>query len=811
VDSQFAIRDSSPGRTKDIVLIETLFILLLTQQGDVKGEKQPPLPEEILKRTPPSPVVPPEKAIGTLKIAAGFRIEQIAAEPLVADPIAFSFDPDGRLYVIELRGFMPSIDAKGEGAPVARIVRLDDTDGDGKRDRSTVFLDGLVMPRSICATNGGVLVADPPNLWFCKDTDGDGKCDQKTLVDGAYCPARGNPEHLANGLLPAMDNWIYNSESVWRYRYLDGRWVRSHTRFRGQWGISQDDVGRLFYNHNTVFLRGDLVPCYSAQAHSRLSTSVNLDLMKTQTVWPARPTPGVNRGYRPGVLRPDGSIAETNSACAPIVYRGDALPADCRGNVFVCDPSGNLVKRLILDVAPDRITPRNAYDGAEFLASTDERFRPVFLGAGPDGALYIADMYRGIIQHGAYMTSFLRGQVQLRGLDKPIGLGRLYRVTEEGRKPRPAARLSAATAAELVGVLRDADGWRRDMAQRLLVERGDRSVVPSLRELARSGGDPLPRLHALWALEGLASVDPETLATFESVECLRPAAEALRGTTGPLISPVDGVLAAAEQNPAVPDAMLAGRELDFLEALMSTEPWDEERPGRAALLRRVASRIMDEGRAAAVGWLLDLTASQAVAVRWRQQALIEGIVDGKPLRLAGRSASLVKLGFSEDKDIAALAAKARERIRWPGDDRSEAAPPPAAPLTGDERVRFDRGRRQFAASCAGCHHRSGLGEEGGPPALVDSPFVQGSEQRLIRILLQGIEGPIRWEGRAPRNLNMPAILNLSSDEIAEILTYVRREWGHRAAPVTVEAVRVIKKETEDREEPWTQAELMKLP
>lgn len=789
----------------------TLAALLLAQQGDVKGEKQPPLPEDILKRTPPSPVVPPEKALDTLKLAPGFRVELVAAEPMVQDPVAFSFDPDGRLYVIELRGFMPTIDPRDEKGARARIVVLEDKDGDGKMDASTVFLDGLVMPRAICVVRGGVLVADPPNLWFCRDTDGDGKCDEKTLIDGAYCPPRGNPEHLPNGLYPAIDNWIYNSESVWRYRYVGGRWVRSHTRFRGQWGISQDDLGRLFYNHNTVFLRGDLVPCYSAEAHSRLSTSVNLDLTKTQTVWPVRPTPGVNRGYRPGVLRPDGSIVDTNSACAPVVYRGDALPADCRGNVFVCDPSGNLVKRLILDVRPDRIVPRDAYDGAEFLASTDERFRPVFLGNGPDGALYIADMHRGIIQHGAYMTSFLRGQIQSRGLDKPIGLGRIFRVVEEGRKPRPAAKLSTATAAELVGMLRDPDGWRRDRAQQLLVARGDASVIPALRDLARAAGDPVPRLHALWVLEGLGAVDPDTLASLETVEALRPAAEALRGTTGPLFSPVDGLLAAAEQNPDVPDALLAGRELDFLEALMSLEGWDDEKPGRAVLLKRVAGRIVQSRRAGAVAWLFDLTASQATAARWRQQALMEGALDAGPMPLPSRSAALVKLSSAENPRIAALGTRLREAFHGPADDKAEAKPLPVPPLTDEERGRFERGRRQFMASCAGCHHRSGLGEEGGPPALVDSVFVQGPESRLIRILLNGLEGPLRWEGRVSRNLNMPAILNLSSDEISEILTYVRREWGHRAPPVTVESVRAIKRVVEDREEPWTQAELLKIP
>ncbi len=785
------------------MLIGSLFVLLLAQQGDVKGEPQPPLPADILKKTPPAPVVPPDKALETFRLAPGFRIELIAAEPLIHDPIAFAFDGDSRLFVIEMRGFMPDLEGKGENAPVGRVVMLEDTDGDGKMDRSTVVIDGLIQPRAIAVAMGGLLVAEPPNLWFYKDG-------RKTLADGSYCAARSNPEHSANGLLPAIDNWYYNAESSWRYRYVGGQWVRSHTRFRGQWGMTQDDLGRLFFNHNTIFLRGDLVPCYSAQAHSRISTTVSIDLMKDLTTWPVRPTPGVNRGYRPGVLRPDGTIAETNSACAPVVNRGDALPADCRGNVFACDPSGNLVKRLILDVQPERIVARNAYDKSEFLASTDERFRPVFLGIGPDGALYIADMYRGIIQHGAYMTSFLRGQIQSRGLDKPIGLGRIYRIVDATKTPAAGPKLSGATSSELVAALSHANGWRRDTAQRLLIERGDRAVVPALRDLARGGGDPVPRLHALWTLEGLASVDPDTLASFEKVECLRPAAEALRGTTGPLFSPADGLMAAAERDPSVPDAQLAGLELDFFEALMSSEHWDDEKPGRAALLERAAGRVAAGGRADQVIWLIELTASQAESARWRQKALLRGLGAATSVQLARRPAPLIKLFGSEDDEVVRLAQALRGKVRWPGDDRADALPVAAPPLTPDERLRFERGRRQFRASCAGCHHRSGLGEVGGPPALVDSAFIQGSEERLVRIVLQGLEGPLRNDGKLYRNLNMPAILNLSSDEVAEVLTYVRREWGHRAPALSVETVRAIKKTTEDREEPWTQDELMKF-
>jgi mono/diheme cytochrome c family protein len=277
-----------------------------------------------------------------------------------------------------------------------------------------------------------------------------------------------------------------------------------------------------------------------------------------------------------------------------------------------------------------------------------------------------------------------------------------------------------------------------------------------------------------------------------------------------LFSPVDGLMAAAERDPAVPDAQLADRELDFLEALMSSEHWDDEKPGRAALLERTAKRIVLDGRVDRVQWLIDLTASQAEAARWRQRALLRGLAGARPLQLPKRPASLLKMTGAEDAEVVRLAEAVRGNVRWPGDDRPEAPATPATPLTPEERARFDRGRRQFAASCAGCHRRSGLGEEGGPPPLVDSSFIQGPEAQLVRIVLHGLEGPLRADGKIYRNLNMPAILNLSSEEVAEVLTYVRREWGHRASAIGVETVRSIKKATEDREEPWTQVDLMKI-
>src|SRR5262245_41010781 len=204
-------------------------------------------------------------------------------------------------------------------------------------------------------------------------------------------------------------------------------------------------------------------------------------------------------------------MLEANANCGPVVYRGDNLPRELRGNVFINEPAGNLVSRQVFVIQGGVKSSRNAYHRAEFLASTDERFRPVNLYNAPDGTLYLLDMYRGIIQHGAFMTPYLRQQILDRGLDRPIGLGRIFRIVHESSKPRQPPALGKATGAELVAHLSSPNGWHRDMAQQLLVQRRDQSVVPARKRLATTGKEPLGRLHALWTLEGLNRADIDLL------------------------------------------------------------------------------------------------------------------------------------------------------------------------------------------------------------------------------------------------------------------------------------------------------------
>ncbi|HTF17243.1 MAG TPA: hypothetical protein VK658_04170, partial [Chryseolinea sp.] len=207
----------------------------------------------------PSPPKTAQEEHATFVAEAGIHVELVASEPIIQDPIVITFDEDGRMWVVEMRGFMPDIDGTGERDPVGRVSILQDTDGDGKMDKHHIYIDSLIMPRALAVVKGGALVVEQEALWYVTDTNADGKADKKQLIDKDYAGSK-MPEHAGNGLLRGMDNWYYNAKSRFRYALQDGQWIRDSTEFRGQWGISQDDIGRLYYNYNWSQLHADLVP-----------------------------------------------------------------------------------------------------------------------------------------------------------------------------------------------------------------------------------------------------------------------------------------------------------------------------------------------------------------------------------------------------------------------------------------------------------------------------------------------------------------------------------------------------------------------
>ena len=507
--------------------------LLITGYGSQSSPVNRPWPPGIQKVPDDSPPLSPADALKTFYMPPGYHVELVASEPLIQDPVAIDWDTEGRLWAVEMPGFMADITGSNEHDPIGRVVVLEDTNADGVMDKRTVFADGLVLARSLKILDHGVLVAEPPNVWLMHDTNGDLRMDTKELVTDQFGRRDTDPENNANTFYWALDNRMYTSgQTTIQFRLRDGAFQTEKTLERGEWGVAQDDAGRIYRNTNESALHVDYVPtAYFARNPSLLRTRGSYERLASDTnglntVWPVRPNPGTNRAYQTGIARPDGSLAKFTAVCAPVVYRGDRLPSDVYGNVFVAEPAANLVSRIVLSDDGTSLQARKAYEQGEFLASTDERFRPLYLSNAPDGTLYVVDMYRGIIEHRLSLTVYLRDHIVKRKLQEATGYGRIYRVVHETTRRDPRKTLAQTTPAQLVDMLSDSGGWWRDTAQRLLVERADRfrsggakelteagrSVVAALTAKAADQKDWRTRLRALWTLDGIDAIEPATVA-----------------------------------------------------------------------------------------------------------------------------------------------------------------------------------------------------------------------------------------------------------------------------------------------------------
>lgn len=493
----------------------------------------------------PSPVLSPEDALKAFQIEAGFEIQLVASEPMIEDPVCMAWDADGRLWVCEMRGYMPDRNATGEEEPTGRIVILEDLNGDGvfdqDNDKHTVFLDKIVLPRAIAFAKNGLLYADYQKLYFVK-INSNGTAGFKQTVDATYSNdgnAKSNVEHQANGLLYGLDNWYYNAKSSRRYKHINTRFKTDKkskfnpgggTESRGQWGITQDDDGRLLTNRNPVPIEYELLPPSVTKRNPNFKFGNPL-IRVSNKVWPAHPTPGVNRGYKPGVVdHKTWKLKTATASCGPVIYRGTQFPSEFYNNVFIPEPAGNLVKRVVISADADgKPTAKQAYEGKEFLTSTDERNRFVNAYTGPDGALYLVDMYRGLIQHKTYITDYLRRQIDARDLEKPLGYGRIYRVVHKDSKVDHAApKLTDMDSAQLVELLGHTNAWHRHTAQRLLVQRKASDSVELLNAMATTSDNPQARIHALWALEGMRKLEVGVLAEAGNSEDPRVRVQVLR-------------------------------------------------------------------------------------------------------------------------------------------------------------------------------------------------------------------------------------------------------------------------------------------
>jgi mono/diheme cytochrome c family protein len=507
-------------------------------------------------KPPYRPRPPAEEAAGFI-LPAGYRMELVAAEPDVISPAIIEFDGNGRMYVSELISYMMDAEANREHEPISRISRWESTKGDGHYDKRTVFADHLVAPRMILPLQDGVILTsetDSDDLLKLTDTNGDGVADKREVVfTGLGQSGDANIEHQKAGLLWGMDNWIYTTYNPFRIRWTPSGFLREPTGPNGgQWGLAADDDGKPWFvdaggergpmNFQFPIHYGAFTPCpaggrAAGPGPSAPPAAPNPNCPPTMengfekdfaVVWPA-PGIGDMQGGIPRTRMPAQNLNHFTAATGPAIVRGDRLPADLKGHLLFTEPVGRLVRRAPIENVEGLTQLRNVYPNAEFITSTDQLFRPVNISNAPDGTLFIADMYHGIIQERQWSGpgSYLRAKIEQYQLDKVASNGRIWRLRYDGRAAVPATetnigqpaipaitpdftapRMYSETPAQLIAHLSHPNGWRRDMAQRLLILKQDKSVVPALQKLAASSDNLLARFHALWTLEGLGALDP---------------------------------------------------------------------------------------------------------------------------------------------------------------------------------------------------------------------------------------------------------------------------------------------------------------
>lgn len=479
----------------------------------------------------------PADALKTFTVAPGFKIEQVAAEPLVNSPVAMEWDENGRLFVCEMRGYSEDRDKS-----LSRVSMLEDLDGDGRYDKSTVFADKLLWPTAVFCYDGGLFVGDAPDVFYFKDTDGDGKADVKKHVFTGF--GTSNVQGLLNCFRWGLDNKIHlatsslggeirkASEPNAKPVNVRGRDIALNpntydfelTSGAAQHGMSFDDWGRKFVSSNSNHIQQVMYEDryiarnpYLSAPDARVMIAADGPQAEVFRKSPVEPWRVIRTQLRvagavKGAVEGGGRAAGYFTGAGGVtIYRGDAWPEEWKGIAIVGDVGSNLVHRKRLEPNGLEFIARRIDDKSEFVASTDVWFRPAQYANGPDGSLHILDVYREVIEHPASIPPMIKEHLDLTaGRDR----GRLYRVIpEKGFKQRATPKLGSATSAELVALLEHPNAWHRETAARLLYIRQDQAMIAPLNKFARESQSPLGRMHALYVLSGMRALDEELVST----------------------------------------------------------------------------------------------------------------------------------------------------------------------------------------------------------------------------------------------------------------------------------------------------------
>jgi len=540
----------------------------------------------------------PQEALASFDVLPGFRIELMAAEPLVVDPADLAWGPDGKLWVVEYRDYPLGLENKG--IPCGRIRYLEDADGDGRYDRATTFLEDISCPMGIMVWRKGVLVTAAPEIFYAEDTDGDGRADVRQTLFTGFQP--GNHQHRVNHPRWGLDNWVHagNGDSGGVIRSLqtgeavdingrDLRFQPDEGRIEAQSGMSQFGTNRTDWgdwfgcNNSDPGYHYPLADHYMRRNPYVAPPPSRVSVARDRIVFPAgRVISHCDQqfGPPPGWGKP----GHWTSLAGVMIYRDDLFGAHFSGNLFVGDSVFNVIHRRIL--RPDGVTFRGERgpdeQRREFLASHDIWFRSSTLETGPDGALWVLDFHRFVIEHPQWIADDLERTLDLRRGDDR---GRIYRIYPVDKQPRPIPRLDRLDTAGLVAALDSPSGWQRDMAHQMLLWRGDRTAVGPLEQLVADCPRATARVHALCVLDGLQALRPEIAARAVADREAQVRRHAIRVS--------ERLLNAA---PTVGEAVLK-READeqphvLMQLAYSLGEWDDPRAG--ALLGRLALRHRDD-------------------------------------------------------------------------------------------------------------------------------------------------------------------------------------------------------------------------
>lgn len=741
--------------------------------GDRKGHVM----DEVVPRDviPKAPILNLEEALASFEIHPDFELETIAHEPLIFDPIVIQYDAAGRIWAVEMTTYMPNTQADGEMKHESQIVVLTDTDQDGKMDKRQVIIEKILLPRALSFIQGGILWADHTKLYFSQisETDGNLSVEKTEVVDPTYAKG-GNIEHKTNGLLFNLDNWYYNAKSAKRYRpyplnadlpqgakeiYRNQHWKMAiaHSEYRGQWGLSNDDYGRLYFNDNSTPIQTTsfLPNLANRNPKHKFPSEILQQNVGTHDVYPIRVTPGINRGYQQGNYQDGYKLKNHTAASGVVIYRGNQYPEKYYGIGLVPEPAGNLIKATKITEQNGVVSGKNLFNKREILASTDERFRPVNTYNAPDGTVTIVDFYHGILQHRTFLTSYLANQIKMRDLERSKHIGRLYRLKYKNAPTPEVSYLNDLSASELVAYLSHSNGWHRDTAQQRLVMKQDKSVIPELKKLALNPENHLTQIKALWTLEGLGVVDFDliqkvsTSANNKVKRSLYRLVELL-----PTNSQIKSWLQAQAKTANDETAPILGG------AIGTHQVW----PALSSLINQFG--VDDFTFAALAKHENDYLNSQAQAIPTQAKDKIAAV------------ANYVKA----TQNKLALTSKQRESV--------------------------NRGKELYngEAACFGCHGADGEGNAMIPP-LNNSEWVVGSDKRLTAILLHGFSGPIEVNGKLFTSpMTMPGLAQnpeMTDQDIADISSYIRHAWDNNAKPVQVKTIKYWRENTKSQSKPYT--------